>query len=150
MAILKQKQAELAEIEAHIQLLKDNIDGKNREFKVISLLKTPHTIHISNCMSPTQVIQDNVDLTMGRLNRAGRLTSALADEEVRWGQIVKDLTAELWAIPGDVLIASAYVAYLGAFPIHYRKELTSVWASKCRNLNIPSSPQFKCVWRFFF
>lgn len=34
MAILKEKQAELAEIEAHIQLLKDNIDGKNREFKV--------------------------------------------------------------------------------------------------------------------
>lgn len=34
MAILKQKQSELAEIEAHIQLLKDNIDGKNREFKV--------------------------------------------------------------------------------------------------------------------
>lgn len=39
MAILKQKQAELAEIEAHIQLLKDNIDGKNREFKVLLYLK---------------------------------------------------------------------------------------------------------------
>ena len=26
---------------------------------------------------------------MGRLNRAGRLTSALADEEVRWGHIVE-------------------------------------------------------------
>lgn len=34
MAILKQKQAELAEIEAHIQKLKDNIDKKNSEFKV--------------------------------------------------------------------------------------------------------------------
>lgn len=82
---------------------------------------------------------------MGRLNRAGRLTSALADEEVRWGQIVKDLTAELWAIPGDVLIASAYVAYLGAFPVQYRKDLTSHWAIKCKTLNIPSSPEFKLV-----
>lgn len=91
----------------------------------------------------SQVIQDNVDLTLGRLNRAGRLTSALCDEEVRWGQIVKDLTAELWAIPGDVLIASAYVAYLGAFPVQYRKELTSNWAVKCKSLKIPSSPQFK-------
>lgn len=38
MVILKQKQAELAEIEAHIQLLKDNIDGKNREFKVSQIV----------------------------------------------------------------------------------------------------------------
>lgn len=122
MAILKQKQSELAEIEAHIQVLKDNIDEKNREFKVI---------------------QDNVDLTMGRLNRAGRLTSALADEEVRWGQICKDLNAELWAIPGDVLIASAYVAYVGAFPTAYRKDLCSQWMAQCRRLEIPSSKEFK-------
>lgn len=37
MAVLKQKQAELAEIEAHIQILKDNIDEKKREFQVRNL-----------------------------------------------------------------------------------------------------------------
>lgn len=124
MALLKQKQGELAEIEAHIQKLKDNIDKKNSEFKVI---------------------QDNVDLTMGRLNRAGRLTSALADEELRWGQIVKDLTAELWAIPGDVLIASAYVAYVSPFPSSYRKRMASRWVTQCKELNIPSSQEFRLV-----
>lgn len=80
---------------------------------------------------------------MGRLNRAGRLTSALSDEEVRWGEIVKSLTAELWAIPGDVLVASAYVAYVGAFPSVYRKELTQLWSSQCKLLEIPSSKDFK-------
>lgn len=82
---------------------------------------------------------------MGRLNRAGRLTSALADEELRWGQIVKDLTAELWAVPGDVLIASAYVAYVSAFPASYRKVLTKIWAAECKKQRIPSSPHFELI-----
>lgn len=122
MAVLRQKQSELAEIEGKIQSLKDSIDEKNAEFKVI---------------------QDNVDLTTGRLNRAGRLTSALYEEEIRWKETVKDLTKELWAIPGDVLVASACVAYLGAFSINYRKVLATDWGKECRRLNIPISADFK-------
>lgn len=124
MAVLKKKQAELAEVEAHIQVLKDNIAEKNREY---------------------QIIQNDVDLTMGRLNRAGRLTSALSDEEHRWGEIVKSLTAELWAIPGDVLVASAFVAYVGAFPSVYRSNLADVWVAECRHYEIPSSNEFNII-----
>lgn len=68
MAILRMKQKELAAVEAKIQTLRDNLAQKEREFKVI---------------------QDSVDLTYARINRAGRLTSALADEEIRWKETVK-------------------------------------------------------------
>lgn len=34
MAVLKQKQASLAEAEASIQVLKDSIEAKQRDFKV--------------------------------------------------------------------------------------------------------------------
>lgn len=122
MGFLRQKQNELAEIEGKIQALKDIIDEKNRQF---------------------QIIQDNVDLTTGRLNRASRLTSALSDEEHRWSETVETLTSELWAIPGDVLVASACIAYLGAFSINYRMELGAVWINACKALNIPSSSEFK-------
>lgn len=40
MAILKEKQSELAKTEAHIQMLRDNLDEKNREFQVILRFKT--------------------------------------------------------------------------------------------------------------
>jgi dynein heavy chain, axonemal len=121
LAILKTKQSELAEVEAKIGALKATLDEKQTEMKVL---------------------QDHNDLTAARLNRAGRLTSALADEESRWKESVAALTAELWAIPGDVLVASACVAYLGAFPIHYRKHLSNQWMTECKEANIPSSPQF--------
>lgn len=34
MALLKEKQIKLAEIEAHLQVLRDNLETKQREFKV--------------------------------------------------------------------------------------------------------------------
>uniref|UniRef100_A0A182JL82 AAA+ ATPase domain-containing protein n=1 Tax=Anopheles atroparvus TaxID=41427 RepID=A0A182JL82_ANOAO len=124
MQLLKSKQSELAEIEAKITMLMSKLDEKKREMKLL---------------------QDHNDLTAARLNRAGRLTSALADEEVRWRETVKQLTAEHFAVPGDVLVASAYVAYLGAFPIDYRRTLSEIWVSECKRLNIPSSPTFSLV-----
>ncbi|XP_058822007.1 dynein axonemal heavy chain 6 [Topomyia yanbarensis] len=124
MQLLKSKQNELAEIEAKILMLMSNLDEKRREMKVL---------------------QDHNDLTTTRLNRAGRLTSALADEEIRWRDTVQELTAEQFAVPGDVLVASAYVAYLGAFPMSYRRELSIKWVEECRNLNIPSSASFDLV-----
>uniref|UniRef100_A0A1A9V6M7 AAA+ ATPase domain-containing protein n=1 Tax=Glossina austeni TaxID=7395 RepID=A0A1A9V6M7_GLOAU len=124
MTILKAKQKELAAVEAKIQGLKDNLDMKRREFKAV---------------------QDNVDLTYGRINRAGRLTSALSDEEVRWKETVKILTNELACVPGDVLVSAACVAYLGAFSTEYRNELCAQWVVKCREQNIPSSGEFHLV-----
>ncbi|XP_060664252.1 LOW QUALITY PROTEIN: dynein axonemal heavy chain 6 [Drosophila nasuta] len=124
MKVLRQKQKELAAVEAKIQSLRDSLEEKQREF---------------------QVIQDNVDLTYGRINRAGRLTSALADEQIRWRDTVKSLTADLACVPGDVLVAAACVAYLGAFSNEYRRDMSQHWVDKCREYNIPSSKEFNLL-----
>ncbi|BFG02702.1 dynein heavy chain 6 axonemal [Drosophila madeirensis] len=124
MTVLRQKQKELAAVEAKIQTLRDSLDEKQREF---------------------QVIQANVDLTYGRINRAGRLTSALSDEQVRWRETVKSLTADLACVPGDVLVAAACVAYLGAFSHVYRRDMGALWVGKCRENKIPSSGEFNLL-----
>ena len=124
LAVLKQKQNQLAEVEAKIQMLKDDLDKKQKEM---------------------QDIQDRFDLNSVRLNRAGRLTSALSDEEIRWRETVAELNGELFAVPGDVLVAAACIAYLGAFSIDYRKRMSSEWIAECQRLNIPSSSKFDLV-----
>lgn len=124
LTILKQKQNQLAEVEAKIQMLKDDLDKKQKEM---------------------QEIQDRYDLNSVRLNRAGRLTSALSDEEIRWRETVEELNQELFAVPGDVLVASACIAYLGAFSIDYRKRMSDEWIAECQRLDIPSSSQFDLV-----
>lgn len=124
LTFLKQKQNQLAEVEAKIQILKDDLDKKQKDM---------------------QDIQNRYDLNSVRLNRAGRLTSALSDEEVRWRGTVDSLNQELFTVPGDVLVASACIAYLGAFSIDYRKRMSSEWILECQRLNIPSTSTFDLV-----
>lgn len=124
MAVLKYKQNQLAEIEAKIQALKDDLDVKQKEM---------------------QAIQDRYDVNSLRLTRAGRLTAALSDEEVRWRETVAQLSDELVAVPGDVLVASACIAYLGAFSIDYRRQMSTDWIGECQRLEIPCSSRFDFI-----
>lgn len=56
------------------------------------------------------------------------------------------LGEQLVNLIGDVLIAAACMAYLGAFTSSYREELTSLWTNQLNQLLIPASPTF----RFYF
>lgn len=60
-------------------------------------------------------------LTQARLTRAGKLTSALGDEQVRWEESVAQFEQEIINVVGNVFIAAACVAYYGAFTSHYRQ-----------------------------
>lgn len=60
-------------------------------------------------------------LTKARLLRAGKLTAALGDEQVRWEETIQRFNEEIPNIIGNVFIAAACVAYYGAFTAHYRQ-----------------------------
>ncbi|KAJ6638438.1 Dynein axonemal heavy chain 6, partial [Pseudolycoriella hygida] len=124
MAELKQKQLQLAAVEAELKVIQMELDEKNRQLKES---------------------QDTFELNSSRLNRAGRLKLALSDEEVRWGETVKNLKMEAKATVGDVLVAAALIAYTGAFPASYRKQLTDLWVGKCSTFKIPSSERFDFI-----
>jgi dynein heavy chain len=121
MYVLKQKQSQLADVEGKMELLKNDLDRKQKEMHEIQL---------------------RYDLNSKRLTSAGRLTEALSDEEVRWRETVAKLDNDLYTVPGDILVASAFIAYLGAFPIHYRNEISKKWIAECRRLKIPSGDNF--------
>lgn len=90
-----------------------------------------------------QGLQDKVNLINNRLGRANRLTTALAEEEIRWTLNIKDLTSELWTITGDVLLSAASVAYLGPFSATYRVMLTDRWLIECENYKIAVRKDFR-------
>ena len=55
-----------------------------------------------------------------KLNLASRLLNALGAEKERWAASIIELDANLQVIIGDVLLASAFVSYLGPFNMKYR------------------------------
>ncbi|XP_022919976.1 dynein axonemal heavy chain 6 [Onthophagus taurus] len=124
MTLLREKQQKLADVEAFIQKLQDQFNQSIAE---------------------KQALEDDMALTAARLVRAGRLNLALGDEQIRWEQSVEDAKNQLVSIVGDIILAAACVAYIGAFTNNYRVELTDLWVRQCEELKIPHSPNFSLI-----
>uniref|UniRef100_K7FYG4 Dynein axonemal heavy chain 6 n=1 Tax=Pelodiscus sinensis TaxID=13735 RepID=K7FYG4_PELSI len=124
MATLRDKQRKLKQVEDQIQALQDQYE-KSLEEK--------------------ESLARNMALTQARLTRAGKLTAALGDEQVRWEESIKNFEGEISNIIGNVFIAAACVAYYGAFTALYRQLLIDCWIKKCQNLEIPINPDFSLI-----
>lgn len=67
--------------------------------------------------------------------RAERLMSGLNSERLRWKESATRLEAALNAVPGDAVLASAFLAYAGPMPADSRKALLSAWHNQVRPVN---------------
>ncbi|XP_036606051.1 dynein heavy chain 6, axonemal [Trichosurus vulpecula] len=124
MATLRDKQKKLRQVEDQIQALQDQYEKSLNEKE--NLAKT-------------------MDLTQARLTRAGRLTAALGDEQVRWEESIQNFESEISNIIGNVFIAAACVAYYGAFTALYRQLLIDCWIDQGVLLELPISNNFSLI-----
>ncbi|XP_029367943.1 dynein heavy chain 6, axonemal [Echeneis naucrates] len=124
MATLREKQQKLQEVENEITILQDQFD---------------------NSVNEKEDLVNTMALTQARLTRAGKLTSALGDEQVRWQESVALFDQEIINVVGNVFIAAACVAYYGAFTSHYRQLLIDQWIKQCQELKIPISSSFSLI-----
>ncbi|XP_023277881.1 dynein heavy chain 6, axonemal [Seriola lalandi dorsalis] len=124
MATLRDKQQQLQEVENEINILQEQFD---------------------NSVNEKEALVNTMALTQVRLTRAGKLTSALGDEQVRWQESVALFDQEIINVVGNVFIAAACVAYYGAFTSHYRQLLIDQWITQCQELNIPISSSFSLI-----
>ena len=66
---------------------------------------------------------DLVDLSQTRLDLAQRLTGALGSEKVRWADTISQIEEVEQYLAGDVLLASAFISYIGPFTKQYRDRM---------------------------
>lgn len=86
--------------------------------------------------------KESVEATAAALNSkldlANRLVGGLADENKRWKENVKTLTAESLTMIGNALLSAAFVSYIGPFNYEFRTDLWSnQWLSDIANKAIP-------------
>ncbi|RUS78130.1 hypothetical protein EGW08_014103, partial [Elysia chlorotica] len=124
MSILKEKQDTLAEVERQIA----NLQAVYKK-----------------SVTEKKNLEANMALTAARLKRSSKLTTALADEEVRWEESVANFNIQLNNVVGDVFIAAACVAYYGAFTAKYRHILVLDWTKGLEKFNIPVTPGLTLV-----
>jgi len=118
MGELQEKQASLKEVEDKIAILQ-------KQFK--------------ESVDKKQELEDSMALTQARMGRAGKLQASLGDEKVRWGESVAMYEKQMVDVVGNVFLASACVAYFGAFTSQYREKLVHIWSERCDELDIPYS-----------
>ncbi|NXH48679.1 DYH9 protein, partial [Dicaeum eximium] len=82
--------------------------------------------------------QQEAEATACTITLANRLVGGLASENVRWAEAVKDFKQQQSTLCGDVLLATAFVSYLGYFTRKYRQDLLDgVWRPYLHQLKVP-------------
>ena len=64
--------------------------------------------------------QEEAESTAKTIFLANRLVGGLASEKVRWAESVEKFRREEKMLPGDVLLTSSYLSYVGCFGKSYR------------------------------
>lgn len=72
-----------------------------------------------------------------KLDRANRLVNALGSESERWANSIEELGHTLGHIVGDVLLASAFVSYVGPFNKFFRDKIIADFKNYFNINNIP-------------
>eukprot|EP01116_Phalansterium_solitarium_P023771 TRINITY_DN849_c1_g1_i4.p1 TRINITY_DN849_c1_g1~~TRINITY_DN849_c1_g1_i4.p1 ORF type:complete len:3887 (-),score=1955.58 TRINITY_DN849_c1_g1_i4:123-11783(-) len=97
-------------------------------------------------MAKKEKLRLEAEDTAVKLERAEKLVSGLASERVRWEKSVKDYQLAMANLPGDCVLAAAFLSYCGPFSSDYRERLLQgIWLAKVKQLNVPCSPDFNFV-----
>ena len=91
----------LAKVEAVVAEVEARLAGLQKNFQKATIEKSKVEAEAANCQE--------------RLTLAERLVNGLASENVRWGNEIASLKANEVTLVGDVLLASAFVSYIGGF-----------------------------------
>jgi dynein heavy chain len=81
------------------------------------------TAELNAANQEKQEALDTVERGQKKLDLAQRLTNALASENVRWAESIVVMEADKSILTGDVLLASAFISYVGPFTKVFRDKL---------------------------
>ncbi|XP_011494831.1 PREDICTED: dynein beta chain, ciliary-like [Ceratosolen solmsi marchali] len=91
-------------------------------------------------MADKKKCQDEADATAIAIDLANRLVNGLGSEKIRWAETVEKLKTSGEKIPGDILLVTAFISYVGCFGRKYRLDLMNIhWLPYLKELN-PSIP----------
>ena len=120
-ALLKEKKAALKEVLDLLTALEDDYKTAKKE---------------------KEDLEFQVDKCQKQLIRAEKLIKGLEGEKDSWGKKAISFREESKSITGDVMLSSGFVAYMGAFPMGYRKECLESWKVILDSIKVKYSLDF--------
>ena len=119
------RNARLSRTEANKQLSEANqkLESVMKNVAELEEKLAKLTKELEEANSSKKEAMDAVEKGERKLNLAQRLTTALSSENERWGDNVLILRQDEKLLVGDVLVASAFISYIGPFNKPFRSRL---------------------------
>ncbi|KAF9889413.1 hypothetical protein FE257_007314 [Aspergillus nanangensis] len=121
-----QTKAEAQAIENTIQNLESSISTYKAEYAAL--------------ISETQAIKTEMSRVQFKVDRSVRLLDSLSSERTRWEEGSKSFETQISTLVGDVLIASAFLAYAGLYDQQFRKAMIDDWVHQLVQSGISFKP----------
>lgn len=121
MAILEEKKALVARLEARLAELNEALEEANIKKKAL---------------------EDEVKLCIDKLYRAEKLIGGLGGERVRWTKVAENLQTLFDNLAGDILVSCGIMAYLAPYTLPIRIKIIEKWRELVIRLNMPHSEHF--------
>ncbi|KAI5636077.1 dynein heavy chain and region d6 of dynein motor domain-containing protein [Phthorimaea operculella] len=121
MAILEEKKATVARLEARLQELNEALE---------------------EAMIKKKALEDEVQLCIDKLSRAEKLIGGLGGEKVRWTLAAENLQLQFDNLAGDILVSCGIIAYLAPYVAPIRIKVIEKWRDLVIKLDMPHSEVF--------
>ncbi|XP_035728185.1 dynein beta chain, ciliary-like [Vespa mandarinia] len=134
------KRKALAQANAELAAAQDKLSVIKRKVASLEEQLAKLTADFEQATSEKLKCQQEADATNATIALANRLVGGLASENVRWAESVASFMQQASTLPGDVLLVTAFISYVGCFTKQFRQDLLNKqWLPFLRNLE-PSVP----------
>ncbi|XP_073413059.1 dynein axonemal heavy chain 3-like [Dendrobates tinctorius] len=140
--IVAPKRQRLETAEADLKVHMDKLKIKRIELKEVTAKLKDLQDRLSQKLSEKRILEENINMTKLKLNRAEKLINGLGGEKQRWRGVAIQLEDTYQNIVGDMLLSAGIVAYLGPFTAEFRQDILKCWFNMCQDKNIPVSNGF--------
>lgn len=126
---LEKKQKTLRDAKLKLQEIQDKLSELKNQYDEKVALK--------------EKLRQESEMTELKLIRAEKLVSGLGGERDRWEKSIGKYEEAFTCLPGDCLLAAAFMSYTGPFNSIYRQYLVkNVWVAQIKALEIPFTNDF--------
>ncbi|OAJ37962.1 hypothetical protein BDEG_21931 [Batrachochytrium dendrobatidis JEL423] len=140
--VVAPKKEALAKAEAELSVEMAKLNAKRAELHEVEEKMAKLESGFKEMTDKKADLEHQVDMVGKKLVRAEKLIGGLGGEKDRWSEAAQSLSITYTNLTGDVLLASAVIAYLGAFTLGYRNSILTEWNKMCIAQNIPCSSAF--------
>eukprot|EP00898_Chlorokybus_atmophyticus_P006606 jgi/Chlat1/6947/Chrsp52S06617 len=136
------KRAALAAAESQLREANEGLRAKQDELARVEAQVADLQKQLDDAQAESESLKFQAAQTSKRLQRAGKLTSGLADEQVRWRATADLIEQQTALLVGDVFLSAAAIAYYGAFTGPYREALVASWVQHLQDAGVPVSADY--------